>query len=140
MKAEQFKQFKGSVINYRIPTSKGQLTECVGTSEWWISDHGQVILKHFREDGSLIKVKTVNQFWKGRVGSPKMLGIPTGEYVHRLVAQHFMENPTQLRFVRHIDENRENNHVDNLEWTSSANRPTVQQGRKRRSDYGMKRK
>jgi hypothetical protein len=51
-----------------------------------------------------------------------------------------MENPNQLRFVEHIDGDRENNHVDNLQWTAKANRPTIQQGRKQRSDIGIKRK
>jgi len=140
MKAEQFKVFKRKPISYRIPTSKGNLTECVGTTEWLISDHGRVIVKHYREDNSLMSEREVNQFWKGRVQSPKMLGIPTGEYVHRLVAQNFMENPHNYRFVEHIDGNRENNHVDNLQWTAKAFRPTVAQGRKQRVDAGTPRK
>ena len=136
---EQFKVFKKKQINYRIPQSNGTKTELVGLSEWLISDHGRVILKHYREDNSLISEREVRQFWKGRVGSPKMLGIPTGEYVHRLVAQNFMENPNQLRFVEHIDGDRENNHVDNLQWTAKAFRPTLEQGRKQRADIGIKR-
>lgn len=140
MKAEQFKVFKKRTISYRIPCKKSTLIECVGTSEWLISDHGRIILKHYREDNSLMSEREVNQFWKGRVGSPKMLGIPTGEYVHRLVAQNFMENPNNHRFVEHIDGNRENNHVDNLQWTAKAFRPTISEGRKQRVDVGIKRK
>lgn len=37
-------------------------------------------------------------------------------YVHRLVAEAFIENPNNVSDVDHIDCNKENNHVDNLRW------------------------
>ena len=36
--------------------------------------------------------------------------------VHILVAQAFLENPDNLPVVNHLDENRKNNNVSNLEW------------------------
>ena len=39
-------------------------------------------------------------------------------YVHRLVADHFIENPDNLPEVNHKDWNIDNNHVSNLEWIS----------------------
>src|SRR5574344_251986 len=36
--------------------------------------------------------------------------------IHRLVAIHFIPNPDNLPEVNHIDCNRQNNCVDNLEW------------------------
>ena len=50
-------------------------------------------------------------------------GKVTTTLVHRLVAEAFIPNPKNLRFVNHIDSDRTNNRADNLEWvTSSENR------------------
>lgn len=38
--------------------------------------------------------------------------------VHRLVAKTFIPNPYNYEVVNHIDENKLNNNVDNLEWCS----------------------
>ena len=43
----------------------------------------------------------------------------TSERVHRIVAKTFIENPDNLPEVNHLDGNKNNNCVENLEWCSS---------------------
>lgn len=42
------------------------------------------------------------------------------EYIHRLVAVAFVNNPEKKSDVRHKDGNRANNHFWNLEWVSHS--------------------
>lgn len=39
-------------------------------------------------------------------------------YIHRLVAQAFIPNPNNYIEINHIDEDKQNNKADNLEWCS----------------------
>ena len=68
----------------------------------------------------------------GCIRAPQQL--PTGYYIvalfkngvskifllHRLVASHFLPNPSRLPVVNHKDRNPANNSVDNLEWCTQS--------------------
>jgi len=43
----------------------------------------------------------------------------TSYYIHRLIAEEFIPNPDNLPQINHIDKNRSNNSIDNLEWCNS---------------------
>lgn len=52
----------------------------------------------------------------------KLIKNGTGKYayVHRLVAQAFIDNPNHYTEVNHKDENPKNNTVENIEWCTRS--------------------
>lgn len=67
-----------------------------------VSTYGRV-----KRNGKLLK-QTDSQGYK----------VAAKRSVHRLVAITFLPNPDSLPVVNHIDGNRSNNNIDNLEWVS----------------------
>ena len=41
-------------------------------------------------------------------------------WVHRMVAETFLENPHNFKYVNHIDEDKSNNNVSNLEFCDNS--------------------
>ena len=46
-------------------------------------------------------------------------GKKSNKYIHRLLATHFIPNPLNKPQVNHIDGNKQNNVLSNLEWATS---------------------
>lgn len=65
-----------------------------------------------------LKIPQVNEDGYLRVQLCKG-GVQKNYYVHRLVAEAFIENPQGLPIINHRDENKMNNVVDNLEWCTN---------------------
>lgn len=44
----------------------------------------------------------------------------SNKYIHRLVAQYWIDNVENKKEVNHKDGNKENNNIENLEWVTSS--------------------
>lgn len=61
-------------------------------------------------------------------------GISKRYFRHRLVAEHFLEKPIGKDFVNHIDGNKSNNNLNNLEWATQS------ENEKHAFEIGLKKK
>lgn len=122
MAVEQWKPVKGYEGLYEI-SSYGNV----------LSHHGKTsrILAHGKDKHGYVQYGLCKN------------GIVTSVTAHRLVAQAFIPNPDNLETVNHKDEDKENNHVDNLEWMSRGDNALYGTGMTRRNrtmteKYGTK--
>lgn len=65
-------------------------------------------------------------------GGHKKRGFKTFS-VHRLVAEAFIPNPDNLPEVNHLDEDKQNNRADNLEWATHIDNSRYGTASKRRA-------
>jgi len=78
------------------------------------------------EDGVVTNTKTGNKksVWLAKVGyycvDIQEYGKAKKHYLHRLLAEHFIPNPDNKPEVNHIDGNKQNYSLDNLEWVTSS--------------------
>ena len=94
--------------------------EIIGKNNYYLSTKGS-----FKNDKNVIKNdhKYLSGYKRVCVNSKNYL-------LHRLVALTFLENPENKEFVNHIDGNKLNNQLTNLEWATCLenNMHTIQTG------------
>lgn len=99
---------------------------------------------------SIDRVNAIGRRYKGqrlklrsdRVGYKDVMlnkdGVSKRYKVHRLVAISFIDNPFNLPQVNHIDEVKDNNAVDNLEWCTDLYNKAHGSLKERRLKNGVK--
>ena len=77
-----------------------------------------------------IRNKRTSRITEGRIGNHGYKRVSfrkegeIKEYlIHRLVAETFIENKQRKRTVNHIDGNKTNNNIENLEWATDKDQP-----------------
>lgn len=87
----------------------------LGFPGYWINKKGEVLGRR----GKKLKLgKSTKGYYQIML---KTKQVKKGFRIHRLVAQYFIynDNPEQKNQVNHIDGNKLNNNVDNLEWCTN---------------------
>lgn len=84
-----------------------------------INEHGCVLsFKVNKIDGYELKKRvSTSGYYSVKLSDGK--GNKKNHAIHRLLAKAFIDNPFSKREVNHIDENKLNNELSNLEWVTS---------------------
>lgn len=128
---ENWKVFKELPWHTGRPDRRGFYTAAeVGTTKWLVSDLGNVKREHYDSKGELKSSFPVNQHWKGRKDAThKLLGIPTGEYVNRVVATQWVPNPNGYKYLEYINGDKADNSAQNLRWIEKPCRANYTRGK-----------
>lgn len=82
--------------------------------KYYINQYGQIISHYFKEPRMLSIKSTDNEYLRVNLTHK---GKRKRRSIHRLVAETFKPNTTGENLqINHIDGDKFNNHVDNLEW------------------------
>lgn len=102
---EQWKEVKGRRETYLISNFGNVRTKERQGRHYFIPSHD--LQKHDNGNG----------YVQVMLSLPNKIGT---YYVHKLVAELFIDNPYNKKFINHKDGNKQNNRVDNLEWCTRS--------------------
>lgn len=100
------------ILEPRVDCLEGEIWKQVSNTikTYWVSNLGR-----FKNSFGIIVINS-----KPTLSGYRVVGIDNATYrLHRIVAQTFIENPENKEQVNHIDGNKTNNAVSNLEWVTN---------------------
>lgn len=115
MNNEEWRDIPGYEGYYQV-SNRGRVRSIDRTTMAISSWDNKMIYRHYR--GSIKKI-TLKSLGYMQVTLAKE-GLHKRELVHRIVALAFIDNPLNKPEINHIDGNKSNNEVDNLEWVTSS--------------------
>jgi len=89
----------------------------IGKRSFLVSKNGLIKKIYTGQDKYKILEGAINNGYRA-IWVTKEDGKRTAKYVHKMVAETFLDNPENKEFVIHIDHNKLNNEIDNLKWAS----------------------
>lgn len=89
----------------------------INSYNYFIDNKGQVWVEKDRLE--LVELRKKNKRPIVVIYSEDFLKLKK-EFVHKLVARYFVENPNNFEFIIHADKDYENNNSDNLYWNNTS--------------------
>jgi len=86
---------------------------------WWVSNLGNFKMTFSWKEGERHQIPSRSGGFKGEylhISTPS--GANVEHFCHRIVASQFIPNPENKRCVNHINSNKHDNRVSNLEWVT----------------------
>ena len=125
-----------------IRSFKGEVWKDMHKATWRsneifkVSSHGRVVRFKYDENGELLTPYVLGGYEvfsvMRKTGKSQLL------YVHRCVADCFIDNPEEKPYVIHLDFDKSNNHVENLQYVTrkeltahNLNNPAVIESKER---------
>ncbi|RKE98978.1 HNH endonuclease [Ichthyenterobacterium magnum] len=105
-----------------LTTLKGESWKTISKDDWrpnecyHVSSFGRVFSEKHKNRKLRFKLSNINgyeAFSAIRINKTTNL-----VYIHKIVAELFLENPEQKQFVIHKDHNKTNNCIENLAWAT----------------------